>query len=208
MTNFEDARARWDRRFGESDALFGEDPNAWLAAHARLFTPGMRVLSLADGQGRNGLWAARRGCRVVAFDISQVGVEQARRRAAQLGLQIELGVADVADRAWDEDAFDAVLGIFFQFAPPGLRARIFAGVARTLRPGGIFVLEGYGPRQLEYRTGGPGIAENLYAVPMLLQAFDGWRIEASREVHVDLAEGSGHVGRSHLISMVLRKPAV
>jgi hypothetical protein len=51
------------------------------------------------------------------------------------------------------------------------------------------------------------VAENLYTMPMLLQAFEGWRIDASRDLDADLAEGSGHVGRSHLLSMVLRKPA-
>lgn len=207
MTTFEDARVRWDRRYGEADALFGDEPNAWLAAHAYLLPVHARVLSLADGQGRNGVWLAQRGCQVTAFDLSPIGIEQARRRARERDVAIDLSVTDIADWTWAPDAFDAVVGIFFQFASPELRERIFAGVARTLVPGGVFVLEGYGLRQLEHRTGGPGVAENLYTMPMLLQAFEGWRIEASRDLDADLAEGSGHVGRSHLLSMVLRKPA-
>ena len=207
MTTFEDARVRWDRRYGEADALFGDKPNAWLAAHAHLLPAHARVLSLADGQGRNGVWLAQRGCQVTAFDLSPIGIEQARRRACELDVAIDLSVTDIADWTWAPDAFDAVVGIFFQFASPELRKRIFAGVARTLVPGGVFVLEGYGLRQLEHRTGGPGVAENLYTMPMLLQAFEGWRIDASRDLDADLAEGSGHVGRSHLLSMVLRKPA-
>ena len=207
MTTFEDARVRWDRRYGETDALFGEAPNAWLVAHAHRLPVGARVLSLADGQGRNGVWLAQRGCRVTAFDLSPVGIEQARRRARALDVAIDLSVADIADWPWTSEAFDAVVGIFFQFASPALRARIFEGVKRTLVPGGLFVLEGYGLRQLEHRTGGPGVAENLYTMPMLLQAFEGWRIEASRDLDADLAEGTGHAGRSHLLSMVLRKPA-
>lgn len=206
MTTFEDARVRWDRRYGEADALFGEAPNAWLAAHAHLLPAGARVLSLADGQGRNGVWLAQRGCRVTAFDLSPVGIEQARRRARALDVAIDLSVADIADWPWTPDACDAVVGIFFQFASPALRAQIFEGVKRTLVPGGLFVLEGYGLRQLEHRTGGPGVAENLYTMPMLLQAFEGWRIEASRDLDTSLAEGTGHAGRSHLLSMVLRKP--
>jgi SAM-dependent methyltransferase len=207
MTTFEDARVRWDRRYGEADALFGDKPNAWLAAHAHLLPADARVLSLADGQGRNGVWLAQRGCQVTAFDLSPIGIEQARRRAREIDVAIDLSVTDIADWTWAPDAFDAVVGIFFQFASPELRKRIFAGVARTLVPGGVFVLEGYGLRQLEHRTGGPGVAENLYTMPMLLQAFEGWRIDASRDLDADLAEGSDHVGRSHLLSMVLRKPA-
>jgi SAM-dependent methyltransferase len=208
MPAFSDARQTWDRRFAAADGfLFGEAPNAWLAAQAGRLRPGMRALSVADGEGRNAAWLAGRGCEVTSFDVSPVGVERARALFAQRGVAVDARVCDVAEWAWEQGAFDLVAAIFIQFAPPALRERVFAGIARTLRPGGLLVLEGYGLRQLEYRTGGPGIAEHLYTMPMLLQAFPGWRIEASRDVDLELAEGAGHCGRSHVLSMVLRAPS-
>jgi len=60
-----------------------------------------------------------------------------------------------------------VVAIFIQFAGPGLRARIFAGIKRALRPGGLLLLQGYRPKQLEYRTGGPPLVENLYTEELL-----------------------------------------
>ena len=207
MAGFKNPRETWDQRYAAADGfLFGEAPNAWLAASAAFLAPGMRVLSLADGEGRNGVWLASRGCRVSAFDISPVGIERARRHARSQGVEIDLQVADIAQWRWDPESFDAVAAIFIQFAPPDLRARIFAGIAQTLVPGGLLILEGYGLRQLAYRTGGPGIAENLYTMPMLLQAFDGWEILASRDADREVSEGAGHHGMSHLISALLRKP--
>jgi len=208
MADFNDARQTWDRRFSQAEGtLFGSDPNRWLAAQGPRLSPGARVLCIADGEGRNGVWLAERGCDVVSFDISPVGVDRARRLAAQRGVRLDARIADIAGWHWEPDAYDAVVGIFFQFAGPALRQRIFEGLAATLAPGGLLILEGYGPRQLRYRTGGPGVQENLYTMPMLLHAFDGWPVLASRDADVDMAEGSGHHGRSHVVSAVLRKPA-
>ncbi|MEK9721461.1 MAG: class I SAM-dependent methyltransferase, partial [Quisquiliibacterium sp.] len=111
-----------------------------------------------------------------------------------------------ADWDWQPGTFDAVVAIFIQFAAPELRQAIFSGVHQTLKPGGLLILEGYGLRQLVHRTGGPGVAENLYTMPMLLQAFDGWQILASRDADLPVHEGQGHEGISHLVSMTARKP--
>lgn len=208
MTGFTDPRQTWDTRYANADGfLFGERPNAWLAANAAWLRPGMRVLSIADGEGRNGVWLAQQGCSVTAFDLSPVGVARARTLAQRCGVAIDLRVADVADWPWEPDAFDAVVAVFIQFAAPLVRERIFAGIARTLVPGGVLVLEGYGPRQLRYRTGGPGVAANLYTMPLLAKAFAGWEILASRDADREVSEGAGHRGLSHLVSLVARKPA-
>ena len=75
-----------------------------------------------------------------------------------------------------------------------------------LRPGGLLIIEGYGPRQMVYKTGGPGVEENLYTLPLLGEAFAGWSLVHSRDCDAELAEGSAHVGASHLVSAVFRKP--
>src|SRR5690606_19139732 len=160
MAEFEDARAVWDRRFSEADGLlFGAEPNAWLAEHHGLLPAGGRVLCVADGESRNGVFLASAGFQVTAFDISSVAVDKARALAAERGVQLELFVADIESWHFEPDAFDAVVAIFIQFAGPDLRARLFEGFQRTIRPGGVLLIEGYGERQLRYRTGGPGVPE-------------------------------------------------
>ena len=95
--------------------------------------------------------------------------------------------------------------IFIQFADPLLRERLFARMVASLRPGGTLVLQGYTPRQLEYRTGGPPLVSHLYTAAWLRQAFQGLEILALEEYEADLAEGSGHQGRSALVGLVARK---
>lgn len=207
MTEFQDARTQWDRRFAAAKGfLFGSEPNRWLESNAHWIPRGARVLSIADGEGRNGVWLAQHGLRVTAFDLSPIGIERAREFAASRGVTLELREASLAQWPWHTASFEAVAAIFVQFAPPELRERMFEGIREALVPGGVLILEGYGLRQLDYKTGGPGIAEHLYTVPMLLHAFEGWTVLASRDADAVLAEGEGHRGRSHLVSMVLRKP--
>ncbi|GMV47840.1 MAG: hypothetical protein AMXMBFR66_32380 [Pseudomonadota bacterium] len=67
------------------------------------------------------------------------------------------------------------------------------------------MLQGYTPRQLEYRTGGPPRADHLYTPQMLRQAFAALEILALDEYDDDLAEGEGHRGRSALVGLVARK---
>ena len=75
---FANPRETWDSRFSTDDYIFGTEPNAWLAQHANLLQPGMRVLAVADGEGRNSVWMAKRGLQVDAFDISPVGIKKRR----------------------------------------------------------------------------------------------------------------------------------
>ena len=204
---FVDPAGTWNRRFAGDEFLFGRAPNAWLREHAGVWQPGQRVLCVADCEGRNSVWLAQQGLQVDAFDIAENGVAKARRLAAQAGVQVHYAVADGDQLAWPEGLYDGVAAIFIQFADPAQRARLFERMQRALKPGGWLVLQGYTPRQLEHRTGGPPFVSHLYTEPMLRQAFAALEITALREFEADLAEGRGHCGRSALIGLVARAPA-
>lgn len=197
--------ARWNGRFAAPGFVFGTAPNAFLAAQAHRLRPGMRALCVADGEGRNSVWLARQGLEVTAFDFSAVGVDKARALAAQQGVRVDYRVCDIEH--WDCEAarYDLVAAIFIQFASPPQRARLFAGIERTLAPRGLLVLQGYRPEQLGYGTGGPKRIENLYTEPLLRESFGSLEILhlASHDSMVD--EGSGHCGMSALIDLVARK---
>jgi SAM-dependent methyltransferase len=207
-----DHETRWNARYRAAgdDYLFGIEPNHFLARRAHLFQDGQTALSVADGEGRNSVWLAEQGLNVTAVEISAIAVAKARKLAAGRSVAVNFMVTDLLAPDWPpaalENAFDWVVGIFIQFASPEERLRQFAAMQRATRSGGRIVLQGYTPRQLVYRTGGPAQVENLYTPEMLRAGFPNWTIEELVEYEDDIAEGSGHRGRSALIGMVARKP--
>jgi SAM-dependent methyltransferase len=202
---FADPAGTWNRRFADDGFLFGSEPNAWLREHATLWSPGDRVLCVADGEGRNSVWLARQGLTVDAFDIAEVGVAKARRLAVEHAVTVNFAVADCDAYPWPEGVYDGVAAIFVQFADPATRGRLFARIVRSLKPGGTLVLQGYTPKQLDYRTGGPPLASHLYTETLLREAFADLDLVVLREYEADLAEGSGHCGHSALIGLVARR---
>ncbi len=199
----------WSARYRDAgdDYLFGTAPNKFLASQAARFGDGVSVLAVADGEGRNSVWLAEQGCTVTATEISPEALEKAAKLARGRHVAVDFVQVDIFDWDWPNEAFDAVVGIFIQFAGPAERARQLAGMKQAVRPGGMLFLEGYTPKQLEYRTGGPSAVENLYTEALLREAFSDWEIVLLRE-HDDLIEeGTAHSGRSALIDLVARRPA-
>jgi len=203
---FDDARKFWDERFSAPEYIFGTEPNVFLTTQAGLFTAGQRVLEIACGEGRNSVWLARQGCDVLGIDISPLALKKAQRLAENQNVRAQFRQADVREWEWSPAAFDVVVCIFIQFAARAERSRLFEGFKATLRPGGVLVLQGYTPRQVEYKTGGPPDAAHMYTREMLEQAFAELQILHLREHEDTLAEGTKHVGRSALIDLVARKP--
>jgi cyclopropane fatty-acyl-phospholipid synthase-like methyltransferase len=195
---------RWNLRFAEPDYIFGTAPNRFLASKKDLFRKGERALCVADGEGRNSVWLAEQGLEVDAFDVSPLAVEKARRLAAERGVQARHEVASVDDWRWPQAAYDVVAATFVQFAGPAMRERMFERMKQALKPGGLLLIEGYTPKQLEYRTGGPSRVENLYTEALLREAFRELEILELREYEAELEEGWRHAGRSALIDLAAR----
>jgi cyclopropane fatty-acyl-phospholipid synthase-like methyltransferase len=185
---FANPRETWDARFSSDEYIFGTEPNVWLAQHADLFKPGMRVLAVADGEGRNSVWMAQQGLQVDAFDISPVGIAKAKKLAEQQG------------------DYDAVVAIFIQFADPDTRATLFKRMKSALKPDGVILLQGYTPKQLEYKTGGPPNLSHLYTEELLQDAFGDLDVSELTSYEQVLTEGTQHHGQSALIGLVARRP--
>ena len=196
----------WDRRYDQEAYVFGTEPNVFLVQQAHRLSAGQTALAVADGEGRNGVWLAERGLKVISVDSSAVAQAKAQKLALTRGAVLETQLADLALWEWPKGGFDLVVGIFIQFADPVLRSRIFAAMADALNPGGLILLQGYRPEQIAYGTGGPKLVENLYSGAMLRSAFAELEI-LDLAVHDSvIREGDGHDGMSALIDLVARKP--
>lgn len=200
-------RKTWDAYYNEEDYFFGTAPIAWLTSKAAWLKPGMRVLLPADGEGRNSVWCAERGLVVDAFDISPLAEQKAKKLAEKRGVEMNYVISSFDEWDWQVAAYDAIILVFLNCAPPDVRSRLFARSIDALKPGGIVLLTGYSGRQLEYGTGGPSNAEQLYTEAMLRDAFSTLDILEMIDLDVRLDAGPGHQGLSSVIEMVAKKPS-
>ncbi|WP_231969988.1 class I SAM-dependent methyltransferase [Polynucleobacter necessarius] len=123
---FSDATQFWNERFDKEEFIFGKEPNEYLVEKTEQYLrPKDRVLCIADGEGRNGVWLAKQGMQVVGFDASDIALAKARQFAKDNQVEVEYSFSDTDSYAWPENTYDAVIGIFIQSADSAMRARIF-----------------------------------------------------------------------------------
>lgn len=197
---------RWEERFAGADYAFGTAPNVFLASCKSILPASGRALAVADGEGRNGVWLAEQGLQVLSLDFSPAAQRKGEALARARGVEVLFVLADAHAWSYPESAFDVVVEVFTQFSSPPERERKWAGMRSALKPGGLLIIQGYTPRQLQYGTGGPKAIENLYTRALLEEAFRGYQDMTIVEEDIELAEGSSHRGRSAVINFVARKP--
>jgi ubiquinone/menaquinone biosynthesis C-methylase UbiE len=197
---------RWQGRYAVDEYIFGEAPNVFLSKQKHLLPKAGKCLAVADGEGRNGVWLAQQGLDVLSIDFSENGQEKAKALAKKHGVtNITFELADVHNWAYPVDAFDVVVEIFTQFSDPCQRAKKWAGMRRTLKTGGLLLIEGYTPKQLDYGTGGPKELDHLYTRDMLLAEFGDFNKVVMSDYEAMMAEGSRHAGMAAVIDLVAWK---
>jgi len=197
-------QAFWDERYASDEFAYGTAPNEFLVQMAGRIRSGDRVLCLADGEGRNGVWLAQQGMQVTAVDVSERGLRKARELAQKAQVTIDTAVADVTRFDLGVGRWDAITSIFLHL-PSKARRALHSRCQAALKPGGVFIYEVYGRAQLRYGTGGPKEPELLPRLEDVLDELQGLRIEhqfaGTREVH----EGRLHNGPGYVVQVVATK---
>jgi SAM-dependent methyltransferase len=195
----------WNQRYGKEEFAYGTAPNDFLVEFARHIKPGGRVLCLADGEGRNGVWLAAQGHAVTSVDIAAEGMAKAGRLAAERHVALNTQVADLATHDLGLETWDAIVSIFMHL-PTRLRRDLFARTVTALRPGGVVLFEAYAKGQLGRGTGGPPEADLLVALAEVEQEFPGCRILHAFCGLRDVNEGRHHKGAGEVVQLVVQKP--
>lgn len=198
----------WNARFSEPEPAYGTEPNAFIASQADKILAGGAVLCLGEGEGRNAVWLASRGCRVTAIDYAEVAARRISGLAARRGQVVETHVADLTTYVPAPSSFDAVLSVFVHLPGPARRT-MHRRAVDALRPGGVFLAEYFSKKQLAFDSGGPKNEALLISVDDLREDLHGTsaRIELLEEVETDLNEGRYHRGRASTIRLVLIREA-
>ena len=194
----------WDERFGAEEYAYGTQANAFLVSQKHLLKPGMHVLAVADGEGRNGVWLAEQGMRVDSVDYSIKGLEKSAALAEARSVTVNTILADLTIWDWPRDEYDLVIAIFIHF-PPEHRAAMHKAMMAALKPGGLLILEAYHKDQLKFGTGGPPVEEMLYTMEQLEQDFADYECLKLEHVQTHIHEGQYHHGESSVLRAVFRR---
>jgi len=194
----------WNEKFSGEEYSYGTDPNDFLRSVADKIKPNGEVLSLCEGEGRNAVFLAQQGFRVLGVDGSSVGLEKAKQLAEKRGVKIETKVSDLADCEIEPEKWDAIVMIFGHL-PKDLRKKVNAEIVEGLKKGGVFILEGYSPKQLQYNTGGPKDVNMLYDLEETKSELTGLDFEIAHEIEREIIEGPNHTGNGFVVQILGRK---
>ena len=200
----------WNQRYNQPDYVYGTQPNDFLSSVAthiptRRVQKG-KVLTLGEGEGRNAVFLASMGYDVTAVDLSDIGLEKARRLAAERGVQITTVTADLGEYQIKPESWDGIISIFCH-VPSAIRVPLHQAVVRGLKPGGVLILEAFTPRQLEFKTGGPTAPDMLMTLASLRQELAGLRFILGAEVDREVVEGKFHTGQAAVVQVLAVKEA-
>jgi SAM-dependent methyltransferase len=195
----------WNERYAPATYFYGTEPNDFLRQQAPAIPSAGTVLCLGEGEGRNAVYLAGQGYDVVALDQSAVGLEKAGRLAAAKAVHIETLIANLDGYRFDAARWDGVVSIWCHL-PSTIRSSIHRQVVTGLKPGGVFLLEAYTPRQIPNGTGGPKDVDLLPTLAELRRDLEGLEILKGAEIDRIVQEGTGHNGLSAVVQIVARRP--
>jgi cyclopropane fatty-acyl-phospholipid synthase-like methyltransferase len=149
----------WWNRFYEDRTkpcpFFVESPDESLAhwVNEKLVRPG-RAVDLGCGNGRNGVFLARRGFVVEGVDYSQKAIDWAAERVRQARVPMQLRCQSVLELECELGSYDLVYDSgCFHHMPPHRRRTYVELVTELLKPGGWFGLTCFRPE------GGSGFSD-------------------------------------------------
>ncbi len=194
----------WNSRYKAEEYVYGTAPNDFLAAHTKLLPTAGRILTLAEGEGRNAVFLAGLGYKVSAMDFSQSARKKALHLATEHEVSIDYSLATLEQFDMGQNHWDGVVSIFCH-PPSNTRKALYQRIQSALRPGGVFLLESYNKAQLNYNTGGPNHPSLLMSLNELTTAFQHQKILLAQDLIREVQEGKSHTGHASVTQFIARK---
>ena len=153
---------RWNQILTAKKPTFNTAPNAFLVEMVKGRKAG-KALDVGMGQGRNAIWLAQQGWDTTGFDPAERAVEAAQASAKQLGVTLHTQVVGEETFDFGEKQWDLVVLSYV-----GAR-EVAERVVRSLKPGGIVVLEAFHRDATKGRSIGGAVVFDSGELPALFR---------------------------------------
>jgi len=199
---------KWDEKYQDHEFVYGKEPNLFFKEWLQKFEPGS-ILMPADGEGRNGVFAAQIGWKVTSFDLSIQGQSKALQLAKENGVTLEYIVGDLEQLHFEREEFDAIGLVYAHFSTED-KSLFHRKLNEYLRPGGVIILEAFSKNHLHFnelnpRVGGPKDIDMLYSKSEIIADFENYEVFMLEEEEILLDEGKYHIGKGSVIRFIGRK---
>ncbi|MCX2743720.1 class I SAM-dependent methyltransferase [Mangrovivirga sp. M17] len=199
----------WDERYSGEEYAYGTSPNIFFKEAIDKYNINGNILMPAEGEGRNAVYAAKKGLNVTAFDISTEGRKKALKLARKENVEIDYHVGDFMKMDISNKKYDVAALIFAHF-PPELLSKYHKKIANLIKPGGFVILEGFSKnhyelRQADPKAGGPPDIDMLFSIESIKEDFSNFKILQLKESETHLSEGKYHNGLSRIIRLIGKK---
>ena len=199
---------KWDERYKEEQFAYGKEPNLFFKEWLGKYVPGA-ILMPAEGEGRNGVYAAQQGWQVTAFDQSGEGRAKALLLALERGVAIDYILGDLEELEFARERFDAI-GLIYAHVDADKKAAFHHKLDACLKPGGVVILEAFSKKHVEYnsadpKVGGPKDPDMLYSIEEVVTGFSNYERLLLVEEEIELSEGQYHNGKGCVVRFVGRK---
>ncbi|WP_281324039.1 class I SAM-dependent methyltransferase [Flavobacterium sp. IMCC34518] len=198
----------WDERYKENEFVYGKEPNLFFKEWVQKFEPGT-LLMPADGEGRNGVFAAQLGWKVTSSDLSEEGKSKAFALAKEKNVSLEYRVGDIEQLHFEAASFDAI-GLIYAHFVAEKKSFLHKKLNEYVKPGGIIIFEAFSKLHLVYnerdpKVGGPKDFNMLFSTAEIAADFENYEILLLEEKEITLEEGKYHIGKGSVIRFVGRK---
>ncbi|KFF21617.1 class I SAM-dependent methyltransferase [Chryseobacterium sp. JM1] len=199
---------RWNDRYSSEEFAYGTEPNTYLKEQLEKLEPGF-ILFPAEGEGRNAVFAATKGWKVSAFDISSEGKTKALQLAENRNVSIDYQVGELQNLNYHGEQFDAIALIYAHF-PADIKSTIHKALDQYLRKGGLIIFEAFSKSHLDYvlkneKVGGPKDIGSLFSIEEIKADFSNYDSIELEEKEIELNEGVFHNGTGSVIRFTGRK---
>lgn len=201
-------KEKWDARYSEGGFAYGKEPNVFFKEWLPKLEAGT-ILMPADGEGRNGVFAAMKGWAVTSLDLSEEGKTKALTLAKEQGVELNYLVGDLAALSFDKASFDAIGLIYAHFGADN-KSALHEQLDKYLKVGGHVIFEAFSKKHLELRkqnpkVGGPNNIDTLFSKEEIRNDFKNYEVLLLEEQEIELNEGKYHIGKGSVIRFVGKK---
>lgn len=193
----------WNTRFRSDDYLYGIEPNRFFKEQLEHIIPG-KILLLAEGEGRNAVYAASLGWVVTAIDWSSEAKNKALQLAKKNNVDITYVVGNLDSYMMEEGAYDAI-GLFYLHLPSEKRIEMHRKALQALKPEGYLIFEAFSKEQLKNTSGGPKDIGLLFSLEEIVEDFISMDFSILSKEVIYLDEGKGHQGKADVIRFAGQK---